>query len=254
MNEGNDNDWLWPVQRLRRTGAPLRTVGVDVDVERFGVTVDRDVGRGGPSLDWVEDLATDPVNTNHRGPVLSCGIVAVGGAGDGQPVRGALSPHQAAGPRPPRDGERLRGERCGRGVWLGGDSWLLVVIASCVLDTTEVPLHPHTDAVVSVGELQAGSVVVVEGENPASNSSEVLEAAVRSWAGQQSVRQWEPWGRTSSPLERELQSIWVILTEKDRENEGPAVTTVRTTGLLLDSPMSTYTKHHMGVCGAGSSA
>ena len=38
----------------------------------------------------------------------------------------------------------------------------------------------------------------------------------------------------------------MIFTEKDRENEGPAVTTVRTTGLLLDSPMSTYTKHHNG--------
>ena len=39
----------------------------------------------------------------------------------------------------------------------------------------------------------------------------------------------------------------MILTEKDREKEGPAVTTVRTTGLLLESPMSTYTKHQMGV-------
>ena len=38
----------------------------------------------------------------------------------------------------------------------------------------------------------------------------------------------------------------MIFTEKDRENEGPAVTTVRTTGLLLDSPMSTYTKHYNG--------
>ena len=37
----------------------------------------------------------------------------------------------------------------------------------------------------------------------------------------------------------------------DLEKEGPAVTTVRTTGLLLDSPMSTYTKHQMEWC-AGS--
>ena len=158
-------------------------------MERFGVAVDRHIGRGGPRLDGVEDLATDPVNTNHRGPVLSCGIVAVGGAGDGEPVSGALGPHQAPGPRPARDGEGLRCQRGCRGVWLGRDCGLLVVIAGGVLDTTEVPLHPHTDAVVSVGELQAGSVVVVEGENPASNSSEVLEAAVSRWAGQQSVRQ-----------------------------------------------------------------
>ena len=153
---------------------------MDVDVERFGVTVDRDVGRGGSGLDGVEDLPTDPVNTNHRGPVLSGGVVAVGGAGDGEPVRGALGPHQAPGPRPARDGEGLRRERGGRGVWLGGDCWLLVVIAGRVLDTTEVTLHPHTDAVVRVGELQAGRVVVVEGGEPASNSSEILETAVSS--------------------------------------------------------------------------
>ena len=45
-----------------------------------------------------------------------------------------------------------------------------------------------------------------------------------------------------SPLARELHSICVILTEKVREKEAPAVTTVSTTGLLLESPMSTYTR------------
>ena len=38
-------------------------------------------------------------------------------------------------------------------------------------------------------------------------------------------------------------SIWVILTENVREKEVPAVTTVSTTGLLLERPMSTYTAH-----------
>ena len=33
----------------------------------------------------------------------------------------------------------------------------------------------------------------------------------------------------------------MTLTEKEREKEGPAETTVSTTGLLLLSPMSTYT-------------
>ena len=156
-------------------------------MERFGVTVDRNVGRGGSGLDGVEDLPTDPVNTNHRGPVLGGGVVAVGGAGDGQPVRGALGPHQAPRPRPPRDGEGLGREGGGRGVWLGRDGWLLVVVAGRVLDTTEVPLHPHTDAVVRVGQLQAGRVVVVEGGKPAGNPGEILETAVSSWTGEQSV-------------------------------------------------------------------
>ena len=38
-------------------------------------------------------------------------------------------------------------------------------------------------------------------------------------------------------------SICVILTENVREKEVPAVTTVSTTGLLLERPMSTYTAH-----------
>ena len=43
-------------------------------------------------------------------------------------------------------------------------------------------------------------------------------------------------------MARDVHSICVILTEKVREKEAPAVTTVSTTGLLLDSPMSTYTE------------
>ena len=39
----------------------------------------------------------------------------------------------------------------------------------------------------------------------------------------------------------------MILTEKDREKEGPAVTTVSTTGLFELNPMSTYTKQYMAV-------
>ena len=158
-------------------------------MEGLGVAVDWHVGRGGSGLDGVEDLATDPVNTNHRGPVLRGGVVAVGGAGDGEPVSGALGPHQTPRPRPARDGEGLGREGGRRGVWLGGDGGLLVVVAGGVLDTTEVPLHPHTDAVVRVGQLQPRRVVVVEGENPAGDSSEILQTAVSSWAGKQSVRQ-----------------------------------------------------------------
>ena len=50
-------------------------------------------------------------------------------------------------------------------------------------------------------------------------------------------------------------SICVILTEKVREKEVPAVTTVSTTGLLLERPMSTYTAHTVAAlatlpCGA----
>ena len=78
---------------------------MDVDVERFAVAVHWHVGRIGSSLDGVEDLATDPVNTDDWGPVLSERVVGVGGAGDGEPVRGALGPHQAAGARPAGDGE-----------------------------------------------------------------------------------------------------------------------------------------------------
>ena len=72
-------------------------------MERFTVAVDRHIGRGGPRLDAVEDLATNSVNTDYRGSILSEGIVGVGGAGDGEPVRSALGAHQASCPRPAGD-------------------------------------------------------------------------------------------------------------------------------------------------------
>ena len=149
---------------------------MNVDVEGFGVAVDGDVGRGVGSGGGVEDLPTYPVHTDHGGAGLGGGVVGVGGAGDGDPVRGAGGAHHTPqGGGAPCDGEGL-GRCVGR------------VRTGRVLNTTEVPLHPHTDAVVSVGELQAGSIVVVEGENPAGDSSEILQTAVSSWAGKQSVR------------------------------------------------------------------
>ena len=149
-------------------------------MEGFAVAVDRDVRRVGSGLDGVEDLATDPVHTDHRSPVLGCGVVGVGGAGDGQPVVGALCPHQAPGPRPAGDGEGLGHQGGGWSVGLAGHCWLLVVVTGGVLDPAEVPLHPHADAVVRVGQLEPGRVVVVEGEDPARDSSEVLETPVSS--------------------------------------------------------------------------
>ena len=43
------------------------------------------------------------------------------------------------------------------------------------------------------------------------------------------------------PLARESHSICVTFTENEREKEFPAVTTVNTTGELVERPMSTYT-------------
>ena len=48
--------------------------------------------------------------------------------------------------------------------------------------------------------------------------------------------------RRSSPLDKELHSIWEILMLNDRSNDAPEVTTVRTMGLLLSRPMSMYTE------------
>ena len=46
--------------------------------------------------------------------------------------------------------------------------------------TAEVSLHPHTDGVVGVAELEPGGVVVVEALDPAGHPGVVLEAAVSS--------------------------------------------------------------------------
>ena len=139
---------------------------MDVDVEGFGVAVHWDVGGGVWCGGRVEDLPTDPVHTDHGGAGLGGGVVGVGGAGDGDPVRGAGgADHTAQGGGAPCDGESLwRGVG---GVRTGG-----------VLDTTEVPLHPHTHRVVRVGQLQALRVVVIEGEHLARHPSEILQASV----------------------------------------------------------------------------
>ncbi len=53
------------------------------------------------------------------------------------------------------------------------------VRASGVLDPAKVPLHSHAHRVVSVGQLEAGGVVVVEAEHGAADSREVLQTSVR---------------------------------------------------------------------------
>ena len=58
--------------------------------------------------------------------------------------------------------------------------WFTCVRASGVLDATEVPLGPDALRVVSVGQLQASGVHVVEGHEGASHTLEVLQATVRS--------------------------------------------------------------------------
>ena len=70
---------------------------MNIDVEWFGVAVDRDISCCWVlCLDRVEDLATDPVHTDHGGAILGEWIVGVGGAGDGDPVGDTLGSHQAA--------------------------------------------------------------------------------------------------------------------------------------------------------------
>ena len=139
---------------------------MNVDVEGFGVAVDGDVGRGVGSGGGVEDLPTYPVHTDHGGAGLGGGVVGVGGAGDGDPVRGAGGAHHTPqGGGAPCDGEGL-GRCVGR------------VRTGRVLNTTEVPLHPHTHRVVRVGQLEALRVVVVEGEHLARHPGEVLQAPV----------------------------------------------------------------------------
>ena len=87
---------------------------MNVDVERFGVAVDRYVGRGVWSGGGVEDLPTYSVHADHGGAGLGGGVVGVGGAGDGDPVSGAGGAHhRAQGGGAPCDGECL-GRSVGR--------------------------------------------------------------------------------------------------------------------------------------------
>ena len=80
---------------------------MNINVEWFGVAVDRDVSCCWVlCLDRVEDLATDPVHADHRGPILREWIVGVGGTWDGDPVGDTLGSHQAASVATrPGDGE-----------------------------------------------------------------------------------------------------------------------------------------------------
>ena len=54
------------------------------------------------------------------------------------------------------------------------------VLASCVLNATEVPLGPDAHRVVRLGDHQAGRVVVVETVHHTTHPSEKLETSVRS--------------------------------------------------------------------------
>ena len=49
-----------PIQRLRRAGASLKTVGVHIDAERLGEAVDWHVGGARWGLGWVEHHPTEP--------------------------------------------------------------------------------------------------------------------------------------------------------------------------------------------------
>ena len=54
------------------------------------------------------------------------------------------------------------------------------VLASSVLNATEVPLGPDAHRVVRLGDHQAGRVVVVETVHHTTHPSEKLETSVRS--------------------------------------------------------------------------
>jgi hypothetical protein len=55
------------------------------------------------------------------------------------------------------------------------------VRAGCVLDPTEVPLHPDTYGVILLGQLQPCCRVIVIGLYLSGHTGEVLKAAVVSW-------------------------------------------------------------------------
>ena len=63
---------------------------MNIDIERLAVAVDRDVGGGVGGGDGVEDLAADPVHTNHGDPGLGGRVIGVGRARDRDPVGDAL--------------------------------------------------------------------------------------------------------------------------------------------------------------------
>ena len=151
---------------LCRTWAALQAVCMNIDVERFWVAVDGDTWWGVWSCCWVEHLSTNSVHTDHRSARLSGGVVGVGGTGDGDPVSGTRGANNTSqGWRPSCHGEGLRWCVCT--VWTG-----------CVLDATEVSLHPDAHGVVCVGQLKTLSVVIVEGEHLTGDTSEVLQASV----------------------------------------------------------------------------
>ena len=56
---------------------------------------------------------------------------------------------------------------------------ILTVVSACsVLDAAEIPFHPDTDRVVSVGQLQPGGSVVVEAQDLTGDASEKLQATI----------------------------------------------------------------------------
>ena len=69
---------------------------MNIDVEGLGITVDWDTGGSVGCGGRVEDLSTYSVHADHGGARLSGGIIGVGGAGDGDPVSGAVGPHHTS--------------------------------------------------------------------------------------------------------------------------------------------------------------
>ena len=69
---------------------------MNIDVEGLGITVDWDTGGSVGCGGRVEDLSTYSVHADHGGARLSGGIIGVGGAGDGDPVSGAVGSHHTS--------------------------------------------------------------------------------------------------------------------------------------------------------------
>ena len=118
-----------------------------------------------------------PINTHDRRPVLSEWVVGVRGTGYGQPVRGALKYCEIGGSLlviVTYPCAYLAASIAGSWYWEWLGRGVDGVRAGSVLDTAEVPLHAHADAVVGVGQLEPCGVIVVEGEHLAWHPSEVL--------------------------------------------------------------------------------